>query len=58
MIPLRRSLLAAALEAGFGSYTQFHRVYRKMFGQSPREHLSASSLGLRAPLRGADPSGM
>jgi AraC-like DNA-binding protein len=52
------NLLAAALQAGFGSYTQFHRVYRKMFGRSPREHLSASSLSLGAPFRGADPSGM
>lgn len=34
------NLLSAALAAGFGSYTQFHRVYRKMFGMSPREHLS------------------
>lgn len=34
------NLLAAALEAGFGSYTQFYRVYRKMFGKSPRHQLS------------------
>jgi AraC-like DNA-binding protein len=27
--------LAAALEAGFGSYTQFHRVFRTETGQSP-----------------------
>lgn len=52
------NLHAAAVKAGFGSYTQFHRVYRKMFGQSPREHLSASSLRLPAALDGADPSGM
>jgi AraC-like DNA-binding protein len=31
------NLLAAALEAGFGSYTQFHRVYKRMFGTCPRE---------------------
>jgi AraC-like DNA-binding protein len=31
------NLLAAALEAGFGSYTQFHRVYKRMFGASPRD---------------------
>jgi AraC-like DNA-binding protein len=36
------NLLAAALEAGFGSYTQFHRVYRRMFGTSPREHGAAT----------------
>jgi AraC-like DNA-binding protein len=35
----RGNLLSAALAAGFGSYTQFHRVYRKMYGMSPREHL-------------------
>jgi AraC-like DNA-binding protein len=38
------SLLAAALEAGFGSYTQFHRVYKRAFGESPRTHLSARQL--------------
>jgi AraC-like DNA-binding protein len=35
------NLLTAALEAGFSSYTQFHRVYRKMYGKSPREDLAA-----------------
>lgn len=33
------NLLAAALDAGFSSYTQFHRVYRKMFGKSPRDDM-------------------
>jgi AraC-like DNA-binding protein len=27
--------LAAALEAGFGSYAQFHRVFRQETGRSP-----------------------
>lgn len=36
-------LLAAAQAAGFSSYTQFHRVYRKMFGKSPRADLLARS---------------
>jgi AraC-like DNA-binding protein len=31
------SLVDAALEAGFGSYAQFHRVYRKFQGGSPRD---------------------
>lgn len=31
------NLLDAALEAGFGSYAQFHRVYRKFRGATPRE---------------------
>ncbi len=35
------SLLGAALEAGFGSYAQFFRVYRKLLGTTPREHLGA-----------------
>jgi AraC-like DNA-binding protein len=29
--------LAAALEAGFQSYAQFHRVFRRLMGQSPAE---------------------
>ena len=33
------NLLDAALEAGFGSYAQFHRVFRARFGQTPREYL-------------------
>jgi AraC-like DNA-binding protein len=33
------NLLEAALEAGFGSYAQFHRVFRARFGQAPREYL-------------------
>lgn len=43
------NLLAAALEAGFGSYTQFHRVYRRMFGTSPREHGAATRLAPSVP---------
>jgi AraC-like DNA-binding protein len=34
-------LAGAALDAGFGSYAQFHRVFRARFGQSPREYLIA-----------------
>ncbi len=34
-----QNLLDAALAAGFGSYAQFHRVFRARFGQSPREYL-------------------
>jgi AraC-like DNA-binding protein len=33
------NFLRAALEAGFGSYAQFHRVYRKLLGATPRRHL-------------------
>lgn len=34
----RRTMLNAALESGFGSYAQFHRVFKRMTGRSPREH--------------------
>jgi AraC-like DNA-binding protein len=30
----------AAEEAGFGSYAQFHRVFRKLIGTTPREYLT------------------
>jgi len=34
----RKTMLAAALEAGFGSYPQFHRVFRQVMGCSPAEY--------------------
>jgi AraC-like DNA-binding protein len=34
------NLLDAALEAGFGSYAQFHRVFRARLRASPRQYLS------------------
>jgi AraC-like DNA-binding protein len=33
----RRTMLDAALEAGFGSYPQFHRVFKRMMGHSPMQ---------------------
>lgn len=36
------NLLEAALAAGFGSYSQFHRVFHAMRGTSPREYFSGS----------------
>ena len=39
------TLLGAALEAGFGSYPQFHRVYRKAMGCGPAEHRASSHGG-------------
>jgi AraC-like DNA-binding protein len=33
----RRTMLDAALEAGFGSYPQFHRVFKRMMGYSPMQ---------------------
>jgi AraC-like DNA-binding protein len=35
----RDNLLEAALAAGFGSYAQFHRVFRAVRGTTPREYL-------------------
>lgn len=34
------NLLEAALSAGFGSYAQFHRVFRALLGTTPREYLT------------------
>jgi AraC-like DNA-binding protein len=36
----RGNLLAAALDAGFGSYAQFHRVFRAVLGKTPSEYLA------------------
>jgi AraC-like DNA-binding protein len=36
------TLLGAALDAGFGSYPQFHRVFRRLMGYSPAEHRRVS----------------
>jgi AraC-like DNA-binding protein len=36
----RRTLTEAALEAGFGSYPQFHRVFKQAYGISPRQYHS------------------
>jgi AraC-like DNA-binding protein len=35
----RSNLLEAALDAGFGSYAQFHRVFRALRHATPREYL-------------------
>jgi AraC-like DNA-binding protein len=34
----KSTLLEAALSAGFGSYPQFHRVFRQVTGCSPAEY--------------------
>lgn len=33
------NLMQAALDAGFGSYAQFHRVFREQLGKTPREYI-------------------
>lgn len=40
------NLTRAALEAGFGSYSQCHRVFRSLLGVSPREFLTTGTLAL------------
>lgn len=37
------NLTQASLEAGFGSYAQFHRVFRTTLGATPREYLTGNS---------------
>jgi AraC-like DNA-binding protein len=34
-----RNLMRAALQSGFGSYAQFHRVFRQVCGASPADHI-------------------
>ena len=34
------NLMQAALDAGFGSYAQFHRVFRNLLGATPKEYLT------------------
>lgn len=34
------NLMQAALDAGFGSYAQFHRVFRDLLGATPREYIT------------------
>lgn len=38
------TLLSAALESGFGSYPQFHRVFRQVVGCSPKEYARRTEL--------------
>jgi AraC-like DNA-binding protein len=48
----RLTMLAACLEAGFGSYPQFHRVFVAETGRTPRDYLGD---GFRTPARTAPP---
>jgi AraC-like DNA-binding protein len=43
------NLLEAALAAGFGSYAQFHRVFRALRGATPREYLRRRGQVARQP---------
>jgi len=46
----QHNLLDAALEAGFGSYAQFHRVHRQLLGTTPREYFVEHRRGAGMPL--------
>lgn len=43
LYPESGDLLTAALDAGFGSYTQFHRVFSEMVGTTPGEWAKAGA---------------
>jgi AraC-like DNA-binding protein len=52
------NLFDAASEAGFGSYAQFHRVFRRMLGTTPREYLTGRKSMLPvAPMKYTNASG-
>jgi AraC-like DNA-binding protein len=51
----RTTALAAALESGFGSYAQFHRVFREQTGRSPSAlRTAAADDDLSLPLHGSN----
>ncbi|HTL51510.1 MAG TPA: helix-turn-helix transcriptional regulator, partial [Planctomycetota bacterium] len=39
----RKTMMTAALEAGFGSYPQFHRIFKQLMGYSPAEYRRRSA---------------
>jgi AraC-like DNA-binding protein/quercetin dioxygenase-like cupin family protein len=43
-LPPQKTLIEAAFAAGFGSYAQFYKIFRTVYGQGPRE-------GVRLPSR-------
>ncbi len=49
------NLLGAALEAGFGSYAQFHRVFHAARGKSPREYFSSRGVRISRASQKAGP---
>ena len=50
-----RTLLGAALDAGFGSYPQFHRIFRRELGMTPAEHRRRARRSLAGNLDGMSP---
>jgi AraC-like DNA-binding protein len=49
----RYSLMGAALEAGFGSYAQFHRLFRQVMGFGPRNLRDGNSAGVQDKIPGS-----
>ena len=49
------NLLSAALEAGFGSYAQFHRVFRAARGKTPREYFGSRGVPISRASQGRGP---
>jgi len=47
-------LMSAALEAGFGSYSQLHRTFRAVLGCSPRDFFGAERPKMQGRLEPAD----
>jgi AraC-like DNA-binding protein len=45
------SMLRAALDAGFGSYVQFHRAFKQVVGCPPAQHLERVREGIVDPAR-------
>lgn len=45
LYPKSEDLLTAALDAGFGSYTQFHRVFSDLIGTTPGEWAKSGAQG-------------
>ncbi|MGH7142638.1 MAG: helix-turn-helix domain-containing protein [Planctomycetota bacterium] len=49
----RKTMMTAALEAGFGSYPQFHRIFKQLMGQSPaayRRKTNADEIAVGSPV--------
>ena len=50
------NLLEAALDSGFGSYAQFHRVFRARLQATPREYLRPAGGERRRPAQPVHPA--
>lgn len=57
---VRKTLIESALEAGFGSYAQFYRVFRQTYGEGPagRSARRTSRIHVKNPRRNRRPGGI